>query len=62
MFPVSGAEQLKSGPIGKRPVTSHKGGYSRLVSGLGYWHAPTSGGVGCQGAIGTRPPASVAFR
>jgi hypothetical protein len=32
MFPVSGAEQLKtSGAIGERPMISHRGAYSRLV-------------------------------
>ena len=33
MFPVSGAEQLKaSGAIGERPMISHSGAYSRLLS------------------------------
>src|SRR5712692_10186684 len=32
MLPVSGAEQLKtSGAMGERPMTSHRGAYSRLV-------------------------------
>ncbi len=32
MFPVSGAEQLKtSGAIGDRPMISQRGAYSRLV-------------------------------
>ena len=33
MLPVSGAEQLNtSGAMGERPMISHKGAYSRLVS------------------------------
>src|SRR2546429_1181144 len=33
MFPVSGAEQLKtSGATGLRPMTSHNGAYSRFVN------------------------------
>ena len=33
MLPVSGALQLKtSGAIGERPMISHRGAYSRLVS------------------------------
>jgi len=33
MFPVSGAEQLKtSGAIAQRPMISHNGAYSRFVN------------------------------
>jgi hypothetical protein len=33
MLPVSGALQLKtSGAMGERPITSHSGAYSRLLS------------------------------
>src|SRR5262249_10452893 len=38
MLPVSGAEQLKgSEPIGERPISSHSGAYSRLLSASGKW-------------------------
>ena len=37
MLPVSGAEQLNaSGAIGERPMISHSGAYSRLVSPAPY--------------------------
>src|SRR5262249_21836548 len=38
MLPVSGAEQLNgSEPIGERPISSHRGAYSRLLSASGRW-------------------------
>ncbi len=50
MFPVSGAEQLKtSGARWERPITSHSGAYSRFVSpgvwslsGRNRFHSPAS--------------------